>query len=89
MLHVAYSRLSEEELDDVQDLLNEELDELGNRKILEQLSKFRSTADFLNEAHSYVGTEEAQLIPGLERHYELYFEERSKTVEAYRASPEY
>lgn len=90
MLHIAYSRLSGGD----KQVLQHEIDQLLSsndgavaRSIREQLQTY-SRADYYNEAHSYIGSEMANAGPGLNAYYGRYFADRSKTTNAFLASPE-
>lgn len=86
MLHVAYSRLSEEEKQNVDDMLEIQLNSPLLKNVVKKLADYPE-ADYFNEAHSYVGTEVANLNSELEDYYDTYFADRSKVVDAYKASP--
>jgi hypothetical protein len=87
MLHVAYSRLSQQQKDDLEPLLKAELDKSESNNIKEELNGY-SQDDYYNEAHSFIGSEMPDLISQLEQYYAKYFSDRTKTTAAYEASPE-
>lgn len=86
MLHVAWSRLGDNEIM----ALKADLDEQIKLIDTDLLKKFRSFQgdDYYNEAHSYIGTEQPELTPDLQSHYEKYFDDRPKVINALQASPE-
>lgn len=86
MLHVAYSRLSDEEKHNVDNMLETQLKNPLLKDVVKKLTDYPE-ADYFNEAHSYVGTEVASLNSELEDYYDTYFADRSKVVDAYKASP--
>ncbi|HBE19903.1 MAG TPA: hypothetical protein DEG17_24280 [Cyanobacteria bacterium UBA11149] len=83
MLHAAYTRLSLAE----REMLTPQLKEAALRITNERLSKVlkqyeeKDTALFLNELHSYIGTELDDLSnPQLEQYYQRYFRDRNQVV---------
>lgn len=86
-LHVAYSRLSEDDRSKVRTMLDEQLAKYPDRTIDEQLAGLTSD-DYHNEAHSYVGTQQAEMLPELATYYDAYFDDRQAVLDAYEASPE-
>jgi hypothetical protein len=87
MLHVSYSRMSQQEIDALKAPLDVELAKPEASKIDEALKSYPTT-DYYNEAHSYIGSELSGISPTLESHYGKYFSDRTKTVSAYEHSPE-
>ena len=87
MLHVAYSRLSPQQRDDLEPLLKAELAKPADSGIRQELTGY-AQEDYYNEAHSFIGSELPNLDRLLEQHYAKYFSDRTKTVQAYAASPE-
>ena len=83
MLHAAYVRLSKDERNRVNALLDEayqyvsENDEL--RDIMDEYSRVEPEQRY-NELHSILGAEHADLSPELEKYYARYFTDRRKTV---------
>lgn len=88
MLHVAYSRLDKNEISNVNELIDRQLKLFYDEDVLSQLNGFVNTDDYYNEAHSYIGSQSEKLLSDLETYYKKYFDDRNKTVEAYRLSPE-
>ncbi len=86
MLHVGYSRLDKNTLEGLKTALDEQI-ERSDAKLVEKFSKFTGE-DYYNEAHSYLGSEEPDLIPALDTHFRQYFDDRNKTLEALEESPE-
>jgi hypothetical protein len=82
MLHVAYSRLDDEELEDIHKLLKEEVGASGTSTIAKKLQDY-SEDDYYVEAYAYIGSELGSVSSELEMHYQNYFSDRNKTVEAY------
>jgi len=82
MLHAAYERLSPQEKARVDALL--EAQDLGEDSeriglLMQQYAK-TEPGEHLNELHSIVGTEVAQLGPELEEYYGQYFDDRDVVV---------
>lgn len=86
MLHIGYSRLTEDQLVTVNGELDKQI-ELIEGDLLKKFNTF-SGESYHNEAHSYIGTEEPRLIDSLEVHYKQYFDDRNKVLQALQASPE-
>ncbi len=86
MLHVAWSRIGAEDLETLKDNFGEQI-ELIDADLFKKFRGFTGE-DYYNEAHSYIGTEEPDLIKDLETHYEQYFDDRQKVINALQASPE-
>lgn len=82
MLHAAYDRLSPEEREHVDGLIEDQLRTLSDERILELIKEYDKTepGQRLNELHSILGTEVAALSPELEKYYTQYFEDRSVVV---------
>jgi hypothetical protein len=81
MLHAAYERLSPEEQDRIDGLVEEAIEAIPeDDPVYEDLALY--PADQLaDEWHSRLGTEFADLPPALEEHYAVYFDDRAKVVE--------
>lgn len=89
MLHVAYSRLDSSTRNDIDSQSRAALKGSSNRTIAGKIFLYMSRPErYINEAHSYLGTETDAISPRLESHYARYFSERSKVVAAHRASTE-
>lgn len=84
MLHVAWSRIDDKTT--LQADLDTQIDKISDN-LYQKFSKFDGE-DYYNEAHSYIGTEQSELIPDLKTHYQRYFDNRQKTLDALEASPE-
>lgn len=83
MLHAAYKRLSVNERQDVDTLLEAEYAKLKDNVELADRMEFYSRTqpgDRANELHSIIGTEVAQISSELETHYKKFFSDRSKVV---------
>lgn len=84
MLHAAYDRLSAADKASVDSQLQDFYDHgLTDSRVKETLQSYPAE-DRVNEMHSILGTEVAQLPAGLETYYKRYFTDRSK-VAAYAA----
>ena len=86
MLHVAYSRLSDNQKDKVNSLLAEELNRYDANNIKDKLNGY-PTDDYYDEAHSFIGTELANLSPELNTHYSTFFIDRNIVIKLYQNSP--
>ncbi len=86
MLHVSYSRLEESQLEGLKTALDEQIDLISD-DLYEKFKSFTGN-DYYNEAHSYIGSEQPELIPSLVEHYSVYFSDRQKTIDALVYSPE-
>lgn len=82
MLHAAYDRLSAAERQRVDDLVQAQLRKITDERILSLVKEYDKTepGERLNEMHSILGTEVAQLSPELEAYYQQYFKDRSAVV---------
>lgn len=82
MLHAAYDRLSATERQRVDDLVQTQLSKITDERILSLVKEYDKTepGERLNEMHSILGTEVAQLSPELEAYYQQYFKDRSAVV---------
>lgn len=89
MLHVAYSRLSKDQKQEIDALVRTTMQQPENTRIASKLIFYKKRPEtYVNEAHSYAGTEIATLSPKLEEHYRRYFADRKKVTSAYFNSPE-
>ncbi|MCR4277417.1 MAG: hypothetical protein NUV80_00385 [Candidatus Berkelbacteria bacterium] len=90
MLHVAYHKLTDDETTQVNALLDQELlkhkDDYHLTGILDMLKEKKAgDATYVySELHSKFGVEYTDLIPELEEHYKLYFNNRAEVVRLYR-----
>ena len=64
-------------------------DQLKSPNLQDVADKLKSypASDYHNEAHSFVGTDVLNLNSDLDRYHEQYFDDRSKVIEAFKASP--
>jgi len=82
MLHAAYDRLSITERERVDGLVQAQLSKITDERILGLVKEYDKTepGERLNELHSILGTEVAQLSPELETYYQQYFKNRGAVV---------
>jgi hypothetical protein len=84
MLHAAYVRLSRDERDRVNRLLEDEYQYAGGnddlRGIMDEYARVEPEQRY-NELHSILGAEQAELSPELEKYYARYFTDRRKIVD--------
>lgn len=83
MLHAGYARLSSNEKERINGLLQEYYDtQLKDERILSVIESYKESEpnELLNEMHSVFGTEVADLPDELEAYYAQYFENRSVVV---------
>jgi hypothetical protein len=83
MLHAAWQRMTPEEQDRIGTLLEEEYATLpADGAVAQKLGLYDEggIGTRINELHSIIGTEVADLSPELEAHYAAYFDDRSKVV---------
>ncbi|HEY1064097.1 MAG TPA: hypothetical protein VGE30_02240 [Candidatus Saccharimonadales bacterium] len=86
MLHAVYDRFSTEERKRIDKLLQDFYDnQLSDQTIKDTIDGYRKTEpdDLVNEMHSIIGTQVGSLPAELEKHYEKYFDDRSKLVAYY------
>lgn len=83
MLHAAYARLSTNERQHIDALVQEAVDEGANERIKKLIESYRvrEPKDLANEMHSIVGTEMRNIPDELEVYYSRYFLNREKVVE--------
>ncbi len=83
MLHAAYDRLSGEERDYVNQMINVEAKKITNQRILKTIESYkkRDSSVIDNELHSIIGTEVRTISSELESYYKKYFNDRLKVVE--------
>lgn len=81
-LHAVWDRMSEADKNSVGDLLNTAFSKINDPKLNERMAYYDRTepGERINELHSILGTEYADLGPALEAHYAKYFSDRSKVV---------
>lgn len=83
MLHAAYTRLSLAERDMLTPQLKQAARSITNERLSKVLKEYeeKDTALFINELHSYIGTELDNLgDPELEKYYQRYFRDRNQVV---------
>lgn len=87
MLHVVYSRLNTDEINQLKRHLDRQLELIDNKRVLSEIDGYRkdSNSDIYNEMHSIFGTEIGELIPELESHYAKFFDDRSLVLEKSQA----
>ncbi|MGB3911346.1 MAG: hypothetical protein WBL06_12815 [Pseudolysinimonas sp.] len=81
MLHAAYERLSPEERERIDALVDEAIAAIPEDDPVFTDLELYATAQLSDEWHSRLGTEFAELSPELEEHFARYFDDRSKVVE--------
>lgn len=81
LLHVEYERLPGGERKRIDALLRAEIDKLKNPTLNQQIND-GTHGETLNEAHSRLGTEYANLSPELEKYFSRYFKDRALIVKA-------
>lgn len=89
MLHAAWDRMSAAEREALDPLLEAEAAKLADDPAFaETLAFYAETepGERLNELHSIIGTEFAEVGPELEEHYSLYFEDRAAVVALHEIS---
>ena len=79
MLHSAYDRLSNNEKNEVDQLLKKAYQNVTDTRIRDTVEQYKNQdpSSVPNELHSIMGTEIANLPPGLEKYYKKYFSDRS------------
>jgi hypothetical protein len=89
MLHAAWDRMSQAERDALAPLLEAEVAKRADDTTLADTLAFYATSEpgeRLNELHSILGTEYADLSPALEAHYGLYFSDRKAIAALHETS---
>jgi uncharacterized coiled-coil protein SlyX len=84
MLHAAYERLSEDEKERIDQLLNEQFAQVTNQRILDLVAEYDTNDQALinNELHSILPTELEELSSELEEYYQQLFDDRQLVVAA-------
>jgi hypothetical protein len=84
-LHAIWQRMSDNDKQAVGALLETEYVKLNDPALQERMAYYdrQEPGEHLNELHSIIGTEIANISPELEAHYALYFSNRSKVVALY------
>lgn len=87
MLHAAYDDLNSSEKSKVDSLVESEVKNITDERILDLYASYKeeSTDVALNEMHSIIATEVADISPELEEHYAQYFTDRSKVIAVHKA----
>lgn len=83
MLHAAWYRMTKEEQEELGPLLEAEVTARSDDTALAETLAFYAEAEpgeRLNELHSIVGTEFADISPALEEHYAQYFGDRTALI---------
>ena len=82
MLHAAYERMDKNEQSHIDTLIEAELPKVTDERLkgLIELYAKAEPGEKLNEMHSILGTEYANLSSELETYYKQYFSDRSKVV---------
>jgi hypothetical protein len=83
MLHAAYARLSSEEKQQIDDMLDPIIKNITDERLLDVIKLYNTQepGELHNEMHSVLGTEYRSLTPRLEQYYKKYFTDRSKIVD--------
>jgi hypothetical protein len=81
MLHAAYERLSPDERERVDALVDDAIATIPDDDPIFDDLELYAPAQHADEWHSRLGTEFAELSPALEEHYARYFDDRPKVVE--------
>lgn len=83
LLHAVYERLSNNERQAVNQLLNDQATRVTNPRLQQLLAQYQQSEpnSVINEMYSIFGTEVAELSPQLEAHYSKYFSNRQKIVD--------
>jgi len=82
-LHAVYSRLSDQEKDRINKLIETEYQKLKGDKDFAELMAFYARTEpgqRDNELHSIIGTEVSKINTELEKYYQTYFSDRQKIV---------
>jgi hypothetical protein len=89
MLHAAWDRMGHEERAALTPLLEgEAAARTADPAFAERMAAYAALppADFINELHSIIGTEQAIISPALEQHYALFFTDRRQLVDLHLRS---
>lgn len=87
MLHAAYERLGSDEKQRVNNMLEAQYKTIHNDELTKRMDYYRRVepSQRLNELHSILGTEFADLNPKLEGYYSIYFSDRKKVVDLHES----
>ncbi|MCE7936610.1 hypothetical protein DYH10_02370 [Candidatus Saccharibacteria bacterium CPR2] len=82
LLHAVYARLSSKDKNSLNSLIENEISKIKDERVLQLIDEYRKSSpdEILNEAHSIIGTELAEISPELENHYAKYFTSRKDVV---------
>ncbi len=82
MLHVAFERLNEDEQTRIGALLETEYKKHANDDLTARMQYYERTqpGQRINELHSIIGTEKAEISSELEEYYANYFDDRSAII---------
>jgi len=88
LLHVSYSRLSKDEIAQIEPLLNTAL-KSTSISVLDDISEYSGESQeiYLDEVYAILGSEEDDLPLELTDHYNQYFDNRQLVVDAYELTP--
>lgn len=78
MLHAAYDRLSSQDRNYIDGLLQDFYNQLSDQRVIDTINLYKQTEpnDVVNEMHSVFGTEVSNLPAPLENYYKRYFNNR-------------
>lgn len=81
-LHAIWDRMSDSERQSIGELLDKEYSKINDQSLGDRMNYYgrNEPGERLNELHSILGTEYANLDSELEAHYNKYFSNRSKLV---------
>lgn len=87
MLHAAWDRMSDKDRATVGVLLEAQYTAMADKSLNERMNYYDRTepGERLNELHSIIGSEFAQISPELEAYYSQYFTDRSKVTTLYKS----
>ena len=87
MLHAAYERLSSEERNRIDSLIESKFKEISDQRLNDLIADYRKQdpESVPNELHSILPTEVKDLGPELEDYYKQYFTDRSKVVDKFQS----
>ncbi len=82
MLHAAYDRLSGQEKEKLNKLIENQVNQIKDARIINLIDLYSRTepGQLFNEMHSILATEVSSLSPELEEYYKNYFEDRQIIV---------
>lgn len=82
MLHAVWSRMDNQQKNDLTALLMDDYKTIDSVDLRERIAYYErhEPGELANELHSILATEVASLTPALEEYYQQYFEDRQKVV---------